>query len=274
MIVFRGRGVGMAAPYLILSARPSLLNFVPRTGPASNLVKQVMGLFLLAAAAFFVAGGISGLIADKPYLSHTINWWVVAFFVTVASLWLIVRTLQISRAVWPRVVMPLFAAVFMAAAILFAGVQTGTARESYLRQQEALAEGGGGGDDGLVAGAWLPYTPERVAKARAADNVVLVDFTANWCIICKSWKARYLDTDPVRARLRELNAILIEADTTSKNSAASKYLQELGQTGVPTIAVFGPALKEPIIFNAYTSETVMNALNAAAGEKGTALRGP
>jgi thiol:disulfide interchange protein len=46
MLVFASIGVGMAAPYLVLSAKPSLLRHLPRTGPASELVKQVMGLLL------------------------------------------------------------------------------------------------------------------------------------------------------------------------------------------------------------------------------------
>src|SRR5690606_24596669 len=95
MVIFLGLGVGMAAPYLVLSAYPNLVNKVPRTGPASELVKQVMGLLLLAAAAFFVAAGVKALLLEKPWLSESIAWWAVAFFITIAGLWLAFRTLQI-----------------------------------------------------------------------------------------------------------------------------------------------------------------------------------
>ena len=40
----------MAAPYLFLAAFPQLVGRIPRTGPASELVKQVMGLLMLETA--------------------------------------------------------------------------------------------------------------------------------------------------------------------------------------------------------------------------------
>ena len=52
LAVFATIGAGMAAPYLALSAYPDFARRMPRTGPASELVKQVMGMLLLAAAAY------------------------------------------------------------------------------------------------------------------------------------------------------------------------------------------------------------------------------
>src|SRR4029079_11723689 len=49
-------GVGMALPYLILSAMPELARKFPRTGPWSELFKQMMGFLMLAAAAYFAGG--------------------------------------------------------------------------------------------------------------------------------------------------------------------------------------------------------------------------
>ena len=37
-------------PYLLLAANPKWVDRMPRTGPASELVKQVMGIFMLAYA--------------------------------------------------------------------------------------------------------------------------------------------------------------------------------------------------------------------------------
>jgi thiol:disulfide interchange protein DsbD len=53
-------GFGMAFPYVLLTAKPSWLARVPRTGPGSELVKQVMGLLLLAVAAYFIGTAAVG----------------------------------------------------------------------------------------------------------------------------------------------------------------------------------------------------------------------
>lgn len=260
MDIFLGLGLGMALPYLILSARPGLVDRIPRTGPASELVKQVMGLLLLAAAAFFVSAGIKSLLAEKPYLSESMSWWAVAFFVVLAGLWLTLRTLQISKKVWPRLVMPVVAIGASALAVVFADGLAATAKEDFLRRSVA-----GESDDSIVPGAWLPYTPARLEKALASGKVVVADFTADWCINCKFLKRTYLDTNPVRARVQKDDVVLIEVDLSSKSAPGWSFLADLGRSNVPTLAVFGPGVSQPILYNAYTADHVLSAIDRASG---------
>src|SRR5437899_8502682 len=51
---FGAIGLGMALPYLALSAFPASVQRLPKTGPASELIKQTMGLLLLAAGTYFL----------------------------------------------------------------------------------------------------------------------------------------------------------------------------------------------------------------------------
>lgn len=264
MVIFLGLGVGMAVPYLVLSANPGLVNRIPRTGPASELVKQVMGLLLLAGAAFFIAAGIKALLIDKPWLKESMAWWAVAFFVILAAVWLAIRTLQIAKRAWPKVVMPLLALAAAIGSIRFANGFGAVAREDYLRMREALATGEPA-DDAVIPGVWLPYTPARLEAARAAGKVVVANFTADWCITCKVIKRTVLDSTEVRARLTKDDVILLEVDVTSADSVGRKFLTDLGRSNVPTLAIFGPALAEPIIYNAYAPAHVLAAVEQAAG---------
>jgi thiol:disulfide interchange protein len=54
-------GLGMAFPYVLLTAKPSWLERLPRTGPGSELVKQVMGLLMLAVAVWFLGSAAGSL---------------------------------------------------------------------------------------------------------------------------------------------------------------------------------------------------------------------
>jgi thiol:disulfide interchange protein DsbD len=272
MLVFIGIGVGMAAPYLVLSAKPNLLKFLPKTGPASNLVKQVMGLLLMAAAAYFVAAGIRGLVHEKPYMSESMAWWAVTFFVAVAGFWLTLRILQIAKTSWPKVVMPLLAIIAVAGFTFFTYGQVTTAKQDYERALAAKGAATGLPEDAIVSGAWIGYTAPRLEKAKASGKVVIVDFTADWCINCKFLKRTVLDRDPVRKRITGDGHVLLEVDNTSSAAPGWKYLSDLGQTGVPTLAIYGPAISKPIILNAYTPATVLDALDRAAGTNRSAAR--
>ncbi len=249
MTIFVGLGLGMGAPFLILSAYPSLLNFVPRTGPASELVKQIMGLLLIAAAAFFVAAGLRALLIDKPYLEKVMAWWAVSFFVFIAGFWLLVRTLQISKKAWPKVAMPLLAIVGVGLTTAFAIGKTNVAWREH--------------DNGL----WAAYSKEKLASALDSGKVVLVEFTADWCITCQAIKAGVLDQDPVLSRIGQDDVVTLVVDLTSSKAEGWAFLHDLGRTGIPTLAVYGPAAKTPLVYNAYTAETVLEAMDQAGGKQ-------
>ena len=102
LTVFAAIGGGMALPYLVLSAVPDLVKKMPRTGPASEVVKQVMGLLLLAAGIYFVGSGISGLTVTPGEPPSRTYWWFVAVAGASAGVWLVVRTWMVTRHVAPR----------------------------------------------------------------------------------------------------------------------------------------------------------------------------
>jgi thiol:disulfide interchange protein DsbD len=239
MVIFTGLGVGMAAPYLVLAVWPALLAKIPRTGPASELVKQVMGLLLLAAAAYFVAAGLKTLLLDKPHLKSAMGWWAAAFFVVLAGAWLSLRILRIARRTWPKVVMPAASLAAAAAAVLFAA--------------------------GLSTPGWLEYDRAAIDRALKAGKIVVADFTADWCINCKVLKRTVLDRDPVRSRLEGSDVARFEVDLSSTSAPGWAFLNELGYGNVPTLAIFGPGLSQPIVMNAYTPATVLDAIERAKG---------
>lgn len=246
MVIFIGLGVGMGAPYLVLSTWPQLLRFIPRTGPASELIKQVMGLLLLAAAGFFVNAGIQVLLKEMPYLAGSMGWWVVTFFIGVAGLWLFIRTLQISRTFVPRAVFSILAIGMIGVTALFAWYETSKEYTNHRQREEALAKlGGAGGFTGAQApaGVWLDYTPELLASLRAANRPVFLEFTASWCLSCKAIKASTLD--PMKSELGDRGLVLLEVDCSARSGAGSKFLTELGRTGVPAWAVYAPGSDKP-----------------------------
>ncbi|MEM8758473.1 MAG: cytochrome c biogenesis protein CcdA, partial [Planctomycetota bacterium] len=264
--VFVSMGVGMALPYFILSLRPQLLSRVPKTGPASDLVKQVMALLLMAAGAYFIGAGLLALAAEKPFIGGVLHWWAVAILVVAAGFWLVLRTVQISKSLPARGIMLLAAVLLSAGGLWVADNQTGTAEEKYLAKlaaQEVLL----GSGNRYVTAAWNDYDVDVVQAAVESGNVVVMDFTAEWCLICKSLKASVLDVEPVKPVLLGEGVVPITVDLTARSAPGWEKLRELGQTGIPTLAVFGPGLPDgPWISNAYTPGQVLDAIERARGD--------
>jgi len=259
--IFTSIGVGMAAPYLVLSAKPALVNKIPRTGPASELVKQIMGLLLLAAAAYFIGSGLIALALDKPYMARQIHLWAIAAFAAIAGLWLITRTFQITRSTGKRLAFSVIGLVIGGIAVLFAVDSTSKAKATWMELNAARQDGAN-----FVAGTWNEFSPAAMEAALETGHVVVLDFTAEWCINCKVLKATVLNRDPVRSELAKNDVVSFTVDLTANSAPGWKLLQELGQTGIPQLYIYSPGSDKAWQSNAYTPEQVMSALANARSQ--------
>jgi thiol:disulfide interchange protein DsbD len=229
-------GIGMALPYLILSAFPNLARWVPRTGPWSAVLKQMMGFLLLAVAVYFAGGRLA---SSRDFF------WAVFAVVAAAMVFLIVRMIQLSR----RAV-PIIASLVIAAAVIWVSL-TITLR--------------------LTGGiAWQTYSPQAFADARASGKPVLVEFTANWCPNCLSIEASVYHDPRTAEELHRDNVILLRADLSDENAAGWPMVYELNPGGgIPLTAIYGPHAETPITLTSlYTTQNLIDALDRATGEKG------
>ncbi len=80
-------------------------------------------------------------------------------------------------------------------------------------------------------------TPEAfdaaLAEARTKGQPILVDFTANWCVICREIDRDVMADPAIRPRLQ--NVSIIRADVTSDTPESRKLMQRFGVMGPPTI---------------------------------------
>ncbi len=238
--VFSAIGVGMALPYFVLAAFPALIERVPRTGPASELVKQVMGLLLIAVAVFFAGTGLDPLLrepVDPPIRAH---WWASAALVLAAMGWLVYRTFRITKRGAPR-------AIFgVAGAALAALMVVVTLRVT---------------DRGPID--WVAYTPERLAEAQRDGKVVVLDFTAEWCLNCKVLEAGVLHQDSIVGLLHTPGVVPMKVDLTGNNKPGQELLRSFDWVGIPLLVVMGPGNSDPLKFDTYTVQTIKDAVSRA-----------
>jgi thiol:disulfide interchange protein DsbD len=235
--VFGTIGVGMGSPYLVLSAFPQMAKRVPKSGPASDVLKQVMGLLLLAAAFYFIGAGINGLREEPTGL----YWWAVGAIGTAAGLWLAWRTIKLARSAGTK-------AFFVAVGLAIAGI---SAAIPPVMTYERLP--------------WRRYTPASFQAAMKDGEVVVLDFTAEWCLNCKTLERVVLSSDEVAPVLNERGVRLLKVDITGSNPDGTAKLAELGRATIPLIAVFSPNGREVFKSDAYTAAQIIEAVRKAQG---------
>jgi len=242
MLVFAAIGLGMALPYLVLAAFPQLTNKMPRAGAASELIKQVMGLLMLSAAAYFVGVGLSGVLAEPPQPPGRTYLWVVAGILMGAGLWLALRTFKISRSWTQRSIFGILGALLVAIGV-FGGIELT--------------------DKGPIS--WVYYTPQRLQESLDEGNVVVIEFTAEWCLNCKALEQTVLASDEVVAIFKQDQAVPMKVDLTGNNTVGNDLLAEVGGLRIPLLIVLTPNGREVFRGDFYTIDQVVDAVNDARG---------
>ncbi|HEY5991041.1 MAG TPA: thioredoxin family protein [Candidatus Udaeobacter sp.] len=227
--MFVAIAAGMSAPYLLLSAQPAWLRFLPKSGPWMLHVKQFMGFLLLATLLFllYVLGaqrGLEGAIWASCFLLviSVACWMKGAFVVPTASV--------LKRSV----VLVLMLALVFASGIYFIG-------NKFYAANIASA-------DSRLRGDWQAFTPERLQAELEQGRFVFVDFTAAWCLTCKFNEANVLESAEVRQAFQRRGIVKLKADWTNGDPVITKLLQHFGRPGVPLYVLYPGKNEEPIVF--------------------------
>jgi thiol:disulfide interchange protein len=240
LAAFAAIGIGMALPYLVLSASPAWVEKMPKTGPASELIKQVMGLFMLAAAVYFIGVGVAALFSKPPNPPTKLYWWPVMFFCIAAGGWLAYRTLQITARVKLKAFYAGIGVIIMALSAWGAVQLT---------------------DPGPVD--WVYYTPQRFSEASDDKKVVVMVFTAEWCLNCKALEQGVFKDSKIVTLFATEDIVPMKVDITGNNPAGKAKLKEVGTLTIPLLVIYSPAGKQVFKSDFYTAGQVYEAVTKA-----------
>ncbi len=252
IFIFLTVGLGLASPYVLLSWNPAWLKFLPKPGAWMEKFKIAMGFPMLATVIWLYE------VAASSYGKNVL--WLGVFLVVVAfAAWIFGEFFQRGRKCKT-------AAAIVTLVLL--GVGYAFALEKELDWRTAMPEADANASlkdspDGID---WQRWSPEAVASARAAGKIVLVDFTADWCLTCQVNKKTSIEISSVRQKLKDLKAVALLADYTHFPGAITTELNRYNRAGVPLVLVYPKnADAEPIVLpEVLTPGIVLDALDRAS----------
>ena len=242
--VFSALGLGFALPFVLISLSPALMRALPRPGSWLETAKAVLALPMYGAALWLgwvfwrQAGITAALILGGTALVATL------------ALFLWGRRQRAEMQGWRRP-----PSLVVTAAFAFLAV--GGLVWASVAPRDVTAAG-----DALSGDAW---SPERLATLRAEGRPVLVNFTADWCLSCKTNEAAALSSRRVADALEGTNAAYLVADWTRRDDAIAAELARHGRSGVPLYLVYPADGDEPeVLPQLLTDGMVAAALERAA----------
>ena len=228
VLIFLSLGIGFAFPYLILSIKPSLLSFLPKPGPWMETFKQFMA-FPMWASALWLLWVLSGQVNTDSLILVLIGGLTVSL-----SLWLLEKnTSEINWIKW----------FIRSVAITLIGLSLYILPTSYSLEENISEDS-------------QTYSEQRLNDLRNSNELVFLNFTADWCITCKVNERVALKTRKVKQILEDKNINYLEADWTRKDEKIATKLEEFGRTGVPLYLLY-PSVGKPIILPEILTEDIL-----------------
>jgi len=230
LLVFTALGLGLAAPFLLISLWPAARRALPKPGVWMLRFKQFLAFPMFATAAWLLwvltnAQGSMALLQGLG-LSVLLAW----------LLWWAHVTPSATRRRMTR-----FAAFLIVAGGIY-----------LLAAPAARMEASG-----------IPtvaYDAQTLAALRKEGTPVLVDATADWCITCKINERIALRDSSVQQLMAERGVTLMVADWTARDASITEYLASFGRNGVPLYVYYAPGAEPVVLPQLLTPALVREAL--------------
>jgi thiol:disulfide interchange protein/DsbC/DsbD-like thiol-disulfide interchange protein len=252
VLIFLFVGLGLASPYVLLSCNPALLKFLPRPGAWMEKFKIAMGFPMLATAVWLFN------LASGDYGKNVL--WLGVFLVVVAfAAWIFGEFFQRGRK--HKTVAAIVTLALLAGGYIFALEKELDWRTPMIVGDSAtsLKESPDGID-------WQRWSPEAIAAARAKGQVVIADFTADWCLTCQVNKKTSIEIPSIRKKLKDLDAVAFVGDYTHFPDSITAELNRYDRAGVPLVLVYpkSPGVPPMVLPEILTPGIVLRALDRAS----------
>ncbi|BBD08294.1 protein-disulfide reductase [Desulfovibrio ferrophilus] len=234
MAVFLTIGLGMASPFLLMTARPGLVRLFPKPG---NWM-----IYLEAGVGFFLMGTVLYLLTILP---TTMLLPALGLLLAVAfAAWMWGKWTNLSQPKGKRWAIRLAAAALVALAALMLFAPKATPIK------------------------WQSFEPQAF-RSMLGKRPIVVDFTADWCPNCKVLEHTTLKTDNLTKWQEHFDLTYVQVDMTQDNPEGLALLRALGSQSIPVVAIFppGPGHKSPLVLRDLFSASQMDdALKTTLGD--------
>ena len=244
-LFFTAAGVGLALPYMLVSAFPKILKVFPKPGPWMVKLQKVMGVLLLATVAWLL-----WIVNEQAGLSGV--WLMVAMATGSSGFSTAIGKYAPPGTSFKREIFAIGGsiAILVAAWIVSIGPQYERAASEKFnaRMQEQMTADG-----------WYRYSPALIEEFAKANRTVFIDATADWCLTCKTNEAAVLNRDEFRRAMDSLNVALVKADWTRETPEVNALLKSMHKSGVPAYAIYpaGDASKQIVLPELLTTAAIV-----------------
>ena len=243
--------LGMGVPLIIIGAGVSKL---PRAGVWMDNIKYIFGILMLAVAIWLISRVISEMAA--------LILWALLFSISPIAMG-VLNKLNNTPGAWARIFKAIGLLVLGYGILLWGLVARGGG--------DMLAPLSGWGASQQLEAAHVKFEKitttteldQYLAKAKNNNQIVMLDFYADWCISCKELEKFVFSDSQVVSEMK--NSIALQADVTANNANDKALMERFNIIGPPAILFFkdGKEIKNARIVGEINAQGFIERLNKA-----------
>jgi len=215
-------GIGLSVPLIIIGTFSSSMNMMPQAGQWMVEVKKALGFVMLATCLYYL---------NNITPAYIFNWILVAFILFAALFYILDAQKDFDKK--QKTIKSLIGIILLAFAVVMglrAYDRIGSTQKDSTEQGVTWAES---------------YEAAR-ATAKAEGKLLVLDFWANHCTICKAIDKKIFHKDIVYATLKD-HFIFVKVDcTSSSNKEANDLKEQFKVYAQPAILIVNPNNQELI----------------------------
>lgn len=245
LLVFLFLGLGLAAPYVLLSALPQLAKHMPKPGAWMQTFREALGFPMLGTCIWLV-----WVLAQQAGANGVV--------IQLSAMALLVFAIWLNRKVDSSFALPITVALVLLS-VVFAVNGVGDAHDEMLKREKASGNKKYSFATDLIP--WGTYSEAEIKDKVAAGKTVFVNFTAAWCLTCKVNERVAFASKEVRDLFKNGSAVGLIGDWTNRDPEITKALSRHNRLGVPLYLVYKPGKTEPeILPQVLTPQILLDAL--------------
>ena len=237
LLIFFVLGLGLAAPFVALTLIPGATRMLPRPGAWMSHLKHFLGFALLGATIWLVwlVGRLAGVDAMGRMLvllgGVSISAWI--YGLVQFKPWQRTRELSI-----------LLSLAILVAATSFAFPLDDGEPDEFSSAREGLLE-------------WQTWSEDAVQRELQEGRGVFVNFTADWCLTCKTNERTSITDARVLQAIEDKDIAVFKADWTRPDETIRQALQDHGKGGVPMYLFYPAGDQDPEVLPELLTPTML-----------------
>lgn len=205
-------GVGMALPYIVVTATPRIASWLPRPGQWMVTFKRIMSIPLVLTVVWLV------WVLTRQIGSIGVVWALGAMALLAIAAFVGRRHAKWLTSIWAIMLIVIAGAVYAVSWPNDSDASTRAASFEYQRFQEMVA----------------------------TKRPMFLNVTADWCLTCLANERTTLSRESVRGDFISRGVTYVKVDWTNRDAQVTQLLEQFGRYGVP-MYVFYPSSGQPIV---------------------------